>query len=179
MKKRLFIGVEIPNFIKKEIKTFVDENIEMPIFWKNIENMHLTVLFLGNISNLQLPQIINSIEDICLKHPDFYIKLIGIDQFVKLKKRTVFINVKFPKKLILLHNSLKQLFENKIDLRKNNFRPHVSLGRVKKGENINSVFSLFKNHEFGKFKIEKISLFESRIKNGQANYNIIQRFFLK
>ena len=79
--KRVFIGIPIGSKIESilsSVKSAVNCN-PSHIKWILVENIHLTLSFLGNISDRNIPEIIKSLEnEITTKYFIFMIKDVGI-----------------------------------------------------------------------------------------------------
>ena len=178
--KKLFLAIEVPEEIKKQVSEFQLAHQDLEIRWKNPNQIHLTLVFLGEIPIGKISDIIAKTEDVCLKNPDFIIKLVGINQFRKSKNRVVFIVVDHPQKVVQFHQELISDLSEYLDKRKNIFKAHVTIGKAKKGVDVFSQLNEFEELEFGEYKVEKIALFESESKSeGGTEYNLINSFYLK
>jgi 2'-5' RNA ligase len=65
---------------------------------------------------------------------------------------------------------------------KRKYHPHLTLGRVKGPQNLQTVMetlSQYKEAEFGKMTVNKMTLFKSTLKPTGAEYTIISEFYLE
>jgi 2'-5' RNA ligase len=140
------------------------------------ENLHMTLKFLGNISDSLAPKIYEilrtEINEKLFQGRDFKYYLKGVGQFnrfsvlwVKLVGEITFLQTIKDSVEDLLHTKLKVERD-----RRTKFTPHLTIGRLKK-ERINyKTFDIFKKlinenkgMEFGSFNINQIKLKKSEL----------------
>lgn len=178
--KRLFLAIEIDDEVKKEIQQLIQANEQVKINWKEPQNTHLTLVFLGNILTNDIADIINITEDICLKNQDFVIKLTGLGFLNRKGKKILYIDVDHPKKTEDLHQDLVDALGKYIEKRKNRkFLAHITIAKFNNKKKILQLVNSYKDHSFGSLKIEKITLFESDLIGGKPKYNPIHSFYLR
>ncbi|MFX1375853.1 MAG: RNA 2',3'-cyclic phosphodiesterase [Promethearchaeota archaeon] len=140
------------------------------------ENLHMTVKFLGNISETLAPQIfsiLNSNINVGLfQGKKFKYILKGVGQF----NRFSVLWIKLIGDIAFLQE-VKDLTENllydelKIDYdKRKQFKPHLTIGRLKKErinyktfDSLKKLISENKNKEFGEFTISQIKLKQSEL----------------
>jgi len=135
--KRLFLAIKLPEELREKLKAYQKKNLDPRIFQVvDNENFHLTILFLGNTREDQIPlikKIVSSIisrlslGDISLKEIDYgphhqdphlvWLKGNYNPAWERLKKQIV-----------------KQLVKVGIHLqvRRGHFVPHITLARIRK-----------------------------------------------
>jgi 2'-5' RNA ligase len=138
------------------------------------ENLHMTVKFLGNISESLAPKIYmilkEEINENMFEGKKFEYNLKGVGQFNKFSVLWVKLigDIQFLQEV---KNSIEQLLDERLDIqrdRRTQFKPHLTIGRLKK-EKINyQTFSALKNliHEnknleFGPFIVDQVRLKKS------------------
>ncbi|TET03511.1 MAG: RNA 2',3'-cyclic phosphodiesterase [Promethearchaeota archaeon] len=138
------------------------------------ENLHMTVKFLGNISESLAPKIYRilkeEINENIFKGKSFEYKLKGVGQFNKFSV----LWVKLIGDIQLLQevkNSMEQLLAEKLDIQRDKrtqFKPHLTIGRLKKDKINYQTFSALKNLinenknlEFGPFIVDQVKLKKS------------------
>jgi 2'-5' RNA ligase len=196
-RKRIFIAVNLSNQIKENIKQkilamcfrILPTNDKCPIKWVDIENMHITLKFLGYLESDKLI----TVEEI-LKEEMAGIKPFSMDlkTFGFLPEigtpRVLWVGVeKGHKVLENLAESLEQNF-SKRGFRKethSNFTSHITLGRVKKHLNKDEKEGLLKikddlkHKSIGKFKVLSIDIMESKLSPKGPKYSIVESLQLK
>jgi 2'-5' RNA ligase len=177
--KRLFIGTFIDNTL---FKPYWDElqlefNKVLKGKWTEIENLHFTYKFLGNVDEEKIPEIKRYIYR-SLKEIDSTIKIGGLGYFpLKGEPQVLFSKI---------HNSDKSIFShfNNIEngLKKIGFKPeskkffpHITLIRIKSlSSEFNEIFQEHKDLQFGLMKSFKINLIESTLTQNGPIYKIIE-----
>ncbi|MFA5792867.1 MAG: RNA 2',3'-cyclic phosphodiesterase [Candidatus Gracilibacteria bacterium] len=136
--KRLFLAIPIEKEIVEKIEAYTEQYKDMPIFksakWVDKKHYHLTVLFLGDVSDRLLPEMQNFIRGVCSQVPRFNIDLERITFFPP-KEESRMIWLRFKKSLQfeeLSKELFKYLYEVDFKLKKddNSPIPHLTLARL-------------------------------------------------
>jgi len=148
------------------------------------ENLHMTVKFLGNISEPLATQIYSvlkqEINDDMFKGKTFNYKLKGVGQFNKFSVLWVKLigDIPFLQQVkISIENNLFERLNVPRDKR-TQFKPHLTIGRLKKDKINYQTFSALKNLinenknlEFGPFTIDQIKLKKSDLTHSGPIYS--------
>lgn len=181
MKKRVFIAINLPEDVKRRLAEYQKKWPELPIRWTKDRNLHLTLIFLGNLTDEELVKVCQAVKDIGLKHSPFSINLVKTSYGPKGKEvpRLVWIEGEKSSELDLLKKDLENLLKESIGFLVENrdFLPHITLGRVKKWDwqriepeerpNISEDIPL-------SFDVSSIELMESQLKRGGTEYIILE-----
>ena len=179
---RAFISIEIPQEIKEKISLIQEQlkSVETPVSWVRLDSIHLTLKFLGNIMEEQIPDIKKCIDT----------AVNGISPFnVNVKGGGVFPNLNYPRVIWLgLEDRTDSLFKlqkgidsclEKIGFEpeERGFKPHLTLGRVKslKGKNqLIRTIHIYKDIEVGEINVDKIKLMRSQLNPAGAIYTVLE-----
>ncbi|MDP6178716.1 MAG: RNA 2',3'-cyclic phosphodiesterase, partial [Desulfatiglandales bacterium] len=137
MEIRSFLAFELPSEIKDMVVRVSRElrKSALDVRWVKIDNIHLTVIFMGNKKTEDIEAIGGEAQKVCLKYDIFDISLKGMGFFP---------NSRNPRVLWLgLHGDLdrmsyfrdalqKHLKPFGIKEEKRKFKPHLTLGRFRK-----------------------------------------------
>jgi 2'-5' RNA ligase len=137
MEIRSFLAFELPLDIKEIVARVSGEIRRSPlnVRWVRVDNIHLTVIFMGTINMGDVVNIGTEVEAVCSRYSSFD---------VSLKEMGVFPNKRNPRVIWLgldgdlermshFRDSLqKQLGPFGIKEEKRRFRPHLTLGRFRK-----------------------------------------------
>ena len=179
---RASISIEIPQEIKEKISLIQEQlkSVETPVSWVRLDSIHLTLKFLGNIMEEQIPDIKKCID----------ISVNGISPFkVNVKGGGVFPNLNYPRVIWLgLEDRTDSLFKlqkgidsclEKIGFEpeERGFTPHLTLGRVKslKGKtHLIRTIHIYKDIEVGEIYVDKIKLMRSQLNPTGAIYTVLE-----
>lgn len=176
--KRLFLGTFVDNTLFAPVyKTMMDDFSEVCTGkWTEIENLHFTYKFLGNVDVEKIPEIRNAIRPI----------LREFKSVISLKGMSCFPNPSRPRTLFVkLFNQEKNIFKsfNKIERdmtnlgfpkEKNKFQPHVSVLRIKTyTPEFLDVLNKYKDIRIGLMSTFKLNLIESKLTSEGPIYNVI------
>jgi len=131
--KRCFIAIDLPENICNEIKRLQEQLYIKNVFdasYTNSKQAHLTLVFLGNISQNQIIEIKEKLEKI--KFHQIKLSLDKLGYFDERKIKIMWIGLK-QKELIELHKKIKITLRGivKQDIE---FIPHITIARIKKYE---------------------------------------------
>lgn len=184
---RTFIAVSLDKEIKESVLSFINKlkKETQNVRWAKQEGIHLTLKFLGDISQDQSLKVQSILKETSEKHNIFSLSFKGIGTFPKGEKRArvIWIGIEDNGPLLNLQSDLEErLAKLNFPKEERKFHPHLTLGRVKNNLSIGNAFSLLENHKntvFGDMSVNKISLFRSTLKPSGAEYNIISEFPLR
>ena len=174
---RLFFGVEIPSSLKKPLL-----QVNAPIDgakWQSANQLHLTLLFLGQVKPEQIPAICNAARN--LPVPGFDLAIDGVGCFGKPESpHNIWAGVTPREPLVSLQETLQQRLKPEgFPLEKRPLKPHVTLARFKKQrEPIGELLANYLHHHFGRFPVHECVLYESTQGAGGSVYTVLERFQL-
>jgi len=179
--KRIFIGIPISGKIKPILPSIKFAIICNPnyIKWIPLENIHLTLSFLGNIRTDDMPNLIESLEKKITSN-NFQFAISGAG---------VFPSSNYPKVLWLgigkgldeltslqrqVENSIRKYIENS---QGTIFTPHITIAKIRRLHGkidvlpfLNTVYSPIE------LDVNSISLFESQLLPEGVQYSILNTF---
>lgn len=182
MRKRIFIAINLPKKIKRELLDYQEKLPELPIKWVNSDNLHITLIFLGNVNDQEILEIDKTAKEIIAGHHIFSINLNRICYAPpkKIPPRMVWAEGEKIKELADIKQDLeKSLMDSGVNFtpENRNFRPHITLGRIKTWEwrrmeseeipEINKEISI-------NFEVNSIEIMESQLKREGPKYTILE-----
>ena len=75
MKHRIFIAINLPEDIKKQLLLQQSKWPELPIRWTKKENLHITLVFIGYVNEEELMEICKITKEIAPRNQPFLINL--------------------------------------------------------------------------------------------------------
>jgi 2'-5' RNA ligase len=179
---RSFIAIDLPESLYAPLEQ-VSENLQgklkdMPIRWVPVPNIHLTLKFLGDVSEKNILVIQEILQAEAASHKQFEISVGGFGVFPSFSRpRVIWIGIEAPEELHQLYR--------RIDVEtarlgyapdKRKFNPHVTLGRVSRNANskevrfIGGVLRKYKLGFLGAARIMDVDLFRSDLSPKGAVY---------
>lgn len=172
---RVFLGIELPDEVKRSLLSLPRESIEAR--WQTAEQLHLTLNFIGEVDDAMLATLCQRLQSPPLEPVS-----------LRLKEVDVFGSADHPKALwarvepaALLqhwHHTLRDRLEAiGLEQDERDFQPHVTLARF--GRKAVSVEDFLKaNEEYlsPNFTVDQLCLFESHTSDKGARYEVIERF---
>lgn len=182
---RCFIGIEIP----EEIQTLIlgiQSTLQNKISgatWTKSGNHHLTLKFLGQVEQNQLPRIKDILCAVATKSVQFNIEIGGLGVFPNWERpRVLWLGLtQGNTKIRALSTSINKGLEDlqyPIDPR---FHPHLTLARFKKQVNLQNSSDSFTEYEMltnSGFLIDEFTLVKSELHSKGAIYSPINTFKL-
>ena len=185
IKKRLFIGIDLPVELKKVLG-----NVANTICLKDRDiratadnNIHITLKFIGDTNINKIDKIINAIRKTAENFNSFECKIENkIDAFPDYNSaRIIFVpiglgNDKINKIYDILEDNLSKI---KIRKEERNFIPHITIARIKYKKNIKDAINNLNFDYESRIICDKLTLFESVLKQSGAEYINIDEIRLK
>lgn len=172
---RTFIAVDFPpgmiKKIDKIIQYFKKHLPKKEIKWVSADKLHLTIKFMGELPEKKLPEVRSIIQDAVLTQPAFKIGIQGLGMYPNQNKpRVIWLGITGKEPLNALHRILDQVLEEAgIQPEHRKFSPHLTLARIRRGSNQETVREIgktlcqFKVDSLGQILVEHISFYKSTL----------------
>ena len=179
--KRVFIGIPVGrkiNSILPLVKSVVNCSLRH-IKWIPSENIHLTLSFLGNISNKDLPHLIQSIENKIIRN-NFQLTIRGTGIFPSSKSPKVLwlgIGKGVDELTSLQHQVEKSIEKYKDNPQEITFTPHITIARIRSLHVKIDVLS-FLNSVYSPIELDinSVYLYESQLLPQGVQYSVLNAF---
>ena len=189
MLHRVFIAINLPDEIKEQLAQFQKNWPTLTCRWLKKETFHITLAFLGYLSDEELLEIIKITKEVASRNESFSLNLNSIcyGPLKKMPPRMVWAEGEKSMELGKLQKDLEiSLFSSSIKSLKEPesrpYTPHITLGRIRQWEfrqiepeerpEVNEDISL-------NFEVNSIEVMESELKRGGAEYTILESCPLK
>jgi RNA 2',3'-cyclic 3'-phosphodiesterase len=184
---RLFIAIEIPDEIKKEMIKVQEQlrKANIDASWPRTEGMHLTLKFLGEVPETKIAEIVSGLQTAAEGIGQFRLEVKGVGTFPNPRNaRVVWIGFSGDiGRLTKLQGAVEDAMV-RIGLARDErkFTAHLTLGRIK---NIRSrdqwlaVLAEIKDRSLPGFDAATVSLMQSELKPSGAVYTEMGKIELK
>jgi len=178
---RIFIAINLPEEVKKELARFCDRWPELPAKWVSKDNLHITLEFLGDLTDFEIGEVCLTVKEVAKNHKPFDINLNKILYGPPKKNppKYVWCDGEKSGELVDLKMDLQDYLLEKIAFKPEgkNFIPHITLARIKEMEF--RQFDLDERPEINEdidliFTVESIEVMESELKRGGPVYTILE-----
>jgi len=175
-RRRIFIAINLPEEIKRNLADYQNKWPELPIRWTKPRNLHITLEFLGYVNNEELFEISKTIKEVASKQQPFSINLSKIcyGPPKKMPPRMIWaVGEKSPQFTALKDDLKKSLLSSE----KREFFPHITLGRIRQWEwrRIEPEERPEMEEEINlTFSVNSVEVMESELKKGGAEYAILE-----
>lgn len=183
MKRRIFIAINLPEEIKKKLVGCQGKWLELPIRWTKKDNLHITLFFLGYLSDEELLEICKVTKEVASQNSSFSINLkrIYYGPPKKMPPRMVWAegekSTELGKLQKDLENSLLSSSIKGTEAEDRPYAPHITLGRIKDWEfrqmepeerpEVNEDINL-------SFEVNSVEIMESQLKRGGPEYTVLE-----
>ena len=182
---RSFIAVDLPDSLIESLDRTSGQLQELldglPVRWVPVQNIHLTLKFLGDVSEQNIEVIKTIVNTEAISHQVFEISVGQFGVFpTAARPRVLWVGVEAPDELINL--------QRRIDMEtarlgyapdQREFSPHLTFGRVSRNatpQQVRKVSNLLRNFRIGFLgaaRIEDVTLFRSDLGPNGAVYSKI------
>ena len=172
---RAFISIDVSEKVKEEIRKIQSQLPEFIGKKTELENLHLTLKFLGEVSDEQVEKIKEKLKEIKFKKFETKIDEIGVfsERFI----RIIWIHLKNCEKLqVEVDNALKSLFP-----KEKRFMSHLTIARVKKIDDKNKFLKELRKVKINsvKFLVEDFRLKKSTLRPEGPIYEDLEVYGLE
>ncbi len=178
---RIFISVELPDEVKKNIAELVNElkDTGAGVKWVEAKNLHITLKFLGWVDDRKIDNLAELTTKAVSGIGSFKARFEGLGTFPEGKKpRVVWVGtVEGGDKLCDLAKNLEDIL-SKAGFRseEREFRPHVTVGRVKEKKGVDKLkekIQSLKDPKFGEAIVDHVYIMKSTLTPSGPIYEII------
>jgi len=178
---RIFIAINLPEEVKRELAKFSDRYPELPAKWTNKDNLHITLEFLGDLTSQEIGDTCEIVKEVAKRHTPFQISLSKILYGPPKKNppKMVWVEGKKSEELGDLKDDLQDILLEKVKFRpdERGFAPHITLARISEWEF--KKFELDERPEINEeidliFTAESIEVMESELRRGGPVYTILE-----
>ena len=176
--KRLFIGVKIQageqkdlQAVCKKLKQIADKS-RYDIKWAPLDKWHITLKFLGNVKIEEINQLKQALSTLALNEFEFKVRASDVSGFPEPRAaRVIYAGVSRTQKLLDLQSEIDALASSLgFASEEREYRPHMTLGRLRSPASITDLVSPFVRKKFHDFKISELTLFESALQGSFPVY---------
>jgi 2'-5' RNA ligase len=181
MKHRVFVAINLPGDIKKELSSYAEKWPDFPAKWTGKDNLHITLEFLGSLTDEEVGEVCVTVKEVVKRHSSFSLNINKIlyGPPKKIPPKMVWAEGEKSKELSDLKNDLQDALLEKIRFRPEErvFAPHITLARINAWEwrniepeerpEINENLDLI-------FSVESIEVMESEMKKGGPVYTVLE-----
>ena len=184
--KRIFFAVKIEagKILTEIVQTFKLSLNDEKVKWTVPDNYHITLVFLGDTEEGKIKILGDLVEECCKGSGEFDFFLRGAGVFRSIKEpRVIWVGIQESEKLIQLAELVNSAVKKSgIIIEEKSFRPHLTIGRLKKLQSPDILKSLLKKYEDTEIQnipVTEVILFESITKPTGPVYNALRKFKVK
>jgi RNA 2',3'-cyclic 3'-phosphodiesterase len=175
--KRTFIAVKIETGekLKELVSTLASEMKDDSIRWVNTDHMHITLAFLGDTNDETIKKVITVLESSCMGFGEVNFKISGLGVFRNINDpRVIWAGIESNDKFGNLFKVIKEgLGSIEIAIEERQFKPHLTLGRVKRLNNrstLERMIGQFGKTTFQELSVSEVVFYESILKQSGPLY---------
>ena len=179
-KKRLFIAIALEQKAHEAIENILSplkkQDTNSDLKWMPIENIHLTLRFLGDVPETDIKRLIVALTKTIQPLPSFTLTLNRLMHFPPEKQRILGLSVILTDALARLYQQIeKTVTEFGFEPEPRPFLPHLTLARARK----KPIPALPDDiHIEQEQKVKKVTLFESKLNKQGSEYHVLRTFSL-
>ncbi len=180
---RSFIAVPLPPSIAKSATRLLAnlKHEDDGIRWVPTDNLHLTLKFLGDVNNRELPAVCQAIRKVCADFDPFPLEFSGTRALPSLEKaRVLCVGVRDESETLttMVGRLEKQMADLGFKPEPRDYVPHLTLGRVRKTSSRASAAVLdrlaeYRTIELGQMIADEVLLMGSFLEKSGPSYHVM------
>lgn len=153
--------------------------------WVEPENLHLTLNFVGDVVDVEVPELCKLVKNAIEGHESFDLSLKGVSGFPNPREpRVLWIGVDEGKQAVTsIYQTLAEVLHHwGVNKDRNEFVPHVTLGRLSRGgrwnEDLVNLVHKLRNHDGGFCHVNEVIVYSSFLDRSGPTYTPMARIKL-
>jgi len=182
---RVFIAINLPADVQKQLFLYSEKWAELPAKWTAKDNLHITLEFLGGLTDVEIGEVCDVVKEVAKRHSSFSLTLNKVSYGPPKKEppRFVWVGGEKSDELAELKNDLQESLLERVRFRpdEKGFTVHITLARIVEWEF--KKFEIDERPEVNEeidliFSIESIEVMESELKRGGPVYTVLESHIL-
>jgi 2'-5' RNA ligase len=187
---RVFIAIDIDEQIRKslgDLQQQLQSKVDIKksdVKWVNPKNMHLTLKFLGEIKDEQVPEVCNIVKDATNGHESFELAVESVGHFGGRSARVLWVGCgeNCEEMLRLQEDIEQQLASAGWPEEKRKFTGHLTLCRVrnpKAGVKLAQLTQAYKDFKIGIMPADAVLVYQSQLRPTGPIYTVLGNYKLQ
>jgi 2'-5' RNA ligase len=185
---RTFIAVDLGKALRDRCVSLQENLIRAgtDVKWVEPDNLHLTLLFLGEVNDRDVPAMCAAVGEVCARFAPFTLTVEGAGCFPNPRRpRVVWVGIgEGTQELVALHDALEGPL---LDLgcyrrEERQYTPHVTLGRVKSErptDRLAAALAKLAGWKGGQVAVRELLVLSSELKPEGPIYTVLSRAHLR
>jgi len=187
MEIRSFLAFELPPKIRETLSAVLGDARTLPlnVRWVRMVNIHLTVVFMGNVQEDEIGSIGDVARNVCYGHAPFRIQAKGAGVFGSRRNpRVLWVGLEgdMDRMSVFRDDLQKKLAPFGIGEENRPFRPHLTLGRFRKGAkadpSLDDLLLKYQDLYGSECLLSELVLFKSDLRPSGAEYTRLGQWSL-
>lgn len=165
---RTFLAITLPDEVSSSAARWMDAAGATGdgIKWVPKDNLHLTLKFLGEVDNVETPRVCQTLATICESIDPFDLHFLGTDGLPSLERaRVLTVKVEDPSgSLTRMVGEIERRFaELGFKPEPRDYRPHLTLGRIRRGSRSASDEVIERWREFQQGRLGELTVRQTHV----------------
>lgn len=176
--QRVFIGIPVSYQFQQHVNVLLKPLVDsrQDIRWVVEKNRHLTLAFLGNRPKAELENLLGLFDETYQGETHFQYRFSKLNRFPGSAGRIIALTGEPGVQLDHLYQLTWQLLQkNGFESEQKTFRPHITLGRIKRAKKVTTIIDQPINITLD---ISKIRLFQSTLTESGSIYSALKEIHL-
>lgn len=185
MKFRTFIALELPEAQKAAIREYLNiwrRAHPNGINWVKDDNLHLTLLFIGDTQSADIPELDKELFDLCRKVNSFELRCMGFELFPAIEPRLLWVKLEASDKAIFsfAKDLSKAVREFGYEPDAKALKLHITVGRIKIQQPVWAEQEFLKSELPGDMAVfDNVTLYQSMLYPDGPVYTPLAQYQLK
>jgi 2'-5' RNA ligase len=181
---RTFIALDIERFTRDRLAG-LQERLSAEgaaAKWVERENLHITLLFLGEVDMREIPDVCREVEQAAAECRPLVMTLAGAGAFPSPRHpRILIVHVtEGGDQVIELHDKIERRLLDLGSYRREDrpFKPHLTIGRVRgriTGDGMSAAIRKFESWEGGQSQVKEVLVMSSELRSEGPEYTVLSR----
>ena len=184
---RAFIAIEISDEVRERLKTLQRDlkKTGAKVGWVAPENIHLTLVFLGDVFRSQVEPLANSLDAVAATFISFRYEVAGSGFFGPPRSpRVIWVGVNESASAVTDFQARVMTAVHDLGLKTEDrpFHPHLTIGRVRTRDRVDELTSRLasaKSTRYGSVEVHRLLIMQSHLEHQGVRYSVLRESALK
>ncbi|MEM7783884.1 MAG: RNA 2',3'-cyclic phosphodiesterase [Planctomycetota bacterium] len=178
-KIRTFIGVKASQRVSSNVSRVATrlESTGVEYNWVLPENLHVTLNYVGDVIDVEVPELCKLVKNVVQKFEPFELSLRGVSAFPEVEQpRIIWIGVDEGREAMheIYGDLADELHQWGVNRERKPYVPHMTIGRVRRGgrwnDSLMEQMHRLRNHDGGFCQVSEVIVFASYLEKVGPSY---------
>jgi 2'-5' RNA ligase len=181
---RTFVAIELTRHVRDQLISLQETlaAADRDVKWVEAENLHVTLLFLGEVDDRELPAVCRTVQEAIAELPAFTLSVTGVGCFPNPRRpRTLWVGItQGLQEVVAVHDAIERPLMDLGCYRREErkYTPHITLGRRRRegpADALSRALARLQEWTAGEVAVTEVQVMASQLTPTGPDYSVLSR----